>query len=116
MVAEVAAAAPAERMTLLCAHPDLGARVALSPASMGEQRAAGLNTLSDNEHERLVALNASYRDKFGFPFLYAVKGSTKREILDALEGRLVATPEVEEHEALRQVYRIARFRLEELFV
>ena len=60
------------------------------------------------------ALNAAYRDKFGFPFLYAVRGSTKQDILNALETRLLATREAELEEALRQVYRIARFRLEEL--
>jgi 2-oxo-4-hydroxy-4-carboxy--5-ureidoimidazoline (OHCU) decarboxylase len=59
-------------------------------------------------------LNAAYRDRFGFPFLLAVKGSTKYDILRALQARMEATPEDEYREALRQVYRIARFRLEDL--
>ena len=58
-------------------------------------------------------MNAAYRDKFGFPFLFAVKGAAKADILQALESRLSAAPEAELREALRQVYRIARFRLEE---
>jgi 2-oxo-4-hydroxy-4-carboxy-5-ureidoimidazoline decarboxylase len=58
-------------------------------------------------------LNQAYREKFGFPFLFAVTGSTKREVLNALERRLTSTRDVEHKEALRQVYRIARFRLEE---
>ena len=58
-------------------------------------------------------MNAAYRDKFGFPFLLAVKGSTKTDILEALESRLTATPKAELRKALHQVYRIARFRLEE---
>ena len=72
-------------------------------------------SLTRPELERLAALNAAYRDKFGFPFLYAVRGATKDDILNALEKRLLATREAELEEALRQVYRIARFRLEDLF-
>ena len=60
-----------------------------------------------------MKLNAAYREKFGFPFVYAVKGSTKHDILNALERRLPSTRDSERQEALRQVYRIARFRLED---
>jgi 2-oxo-4-hydroxy-4-carboxy-5-ureidoimidazoline decarboxylase len=59
-------------------------------------------------------LNTAYRERFQFPFLYAVKGSTKHDILRAMEARLNSTPEQEFAEALTQVYRIARFRLEDL--
>ena len=59
-------------------------------------------------------MNAAYRDRFGFPFLLAVKGHTKAGILRALEARLSAMPDAELREALRQVYSIARFRLEEM--
>jgi urate oxidase/2-oxo-4-hydroxy-4-carboxy-5-ureidoimidazoline decarboxylase len=61
---------------------------------------------------RLGRLTAAYREKFGFPFLYAVKGRSKRDILGVLPARLAAAPDEEFDEALRQVYRIARFRLE----
>ena len=67
-----------------------------------------------DELERLRELNAAYRDKFGFPFLYAVKGSTKHDILNALERRLPSPRDMEHQEALRQVFRIARFRLEDI--
>ena len=97
----------------LRAHPDLGARAKMSDASSREQAGAGLDALTGDELERLRALNAAYREKFGFPFLYAVKGSTTRDILNALERRLTSMRDAEEQEALRQVYRIARFRLEE---
>jgi 2-oxo-4-hydroxy-4-carboxy-5-ureidoimidazoline decarboxylase len=66
------------------------------------------------ELERLQRLNADYRRRFGFPFLFAVKGSTKHDVLAALERRCVATPEEERAEAVRQVFSIARFRLDEL--
>ena len=113
MTAEVHAANPEEQLSLLRAHPDLGATAALSAASAGEQAGAGLDHLTPEEFGRLHHLNAAYRDKFGFPFLYAVKGSTKHDILKALEARLPASREHEMAEALTQVARIARFRLEE---
>jgi 2-oxo-4-hydroxy-4-carboxy-5-ureidoimidazoline decarboxylase len=111
MVREVQAAKPEEQTALLRAHPDLGTRARISQASTGEQAGAGLDRLTPDEFERLNRLNAAYRDTFGFPFLYAVKGSTKYDILQALERRLGNPPEQEYQEALRQVYRIAEFRL-----
>ena len=86
----------------------------MSDASQREQAGAGLDALTRDELDRLRALNAAYREKFGFPFLYAVKGSTKHDILNALERRLTSMRDAEHQEALRQVYRIARFRLEEM--
>ncbi len=65
------------------------------------------------EFERLRALNETYRGKFGFPFLFVVKGGTKHDILDALERRVRSSREEEYLMALDQVYRIARFRLED---
>lgn len=110
----VARSSVGEQLALLRAHPDLGARARMSDASTTEQSGAGLDTLSAEEFDRLARLNAAYREKFGFPFLYAVKGSTKHDILDALEKRLGATRDDELTEALEQVGRIARFRLKEL--
>jgi 2-oxo-4-hydroxy-4-carboxy-5-ureidoimidazoline decarboxylase len=114
MVAAVDAAAPHERLALLRAHPDLGARARMSDASVGEQRGAGLDRLTPDEFQRLQQLNGSYRDKFGLPFLLAVKGSTAADVLAALERRVDAEPGPELAEALRQVYRIAMFRLQDL--
>jgi 2-oxo-4-hydroxy-4-carboxy-5-ureidoimidazoline decarboxylase len=102
----------AEQLTLLRAHPDLGTRAKVSPSSEHEQAGAGLDRLTPQEFVTLLHLNSAYKDKFGFPFLYAVKGSSKSDILHALEERLARTPDEEFHTALQQVYRIARFRLE----
>ena len=113
MVEQVECATLAERLALLRAHPDLGARARLSPASTTEQAGAGLDSLTRDEFERLHHLNGEYRERFGFPFLLAVKGSTKYDVLRALAGRMESSPEEEYREALRQVYRIGRFRLEE---
>jgi 2-oxo-4-hydroxy-4-carboxy-5-ureidoimidazoline decarboxylase len=113
MAAEVSAARPEEQIALLCAHPDLGTRARISDASMSEQARASLDNLTPEEFNRLQQLNAAYRGKFGFPFLFAVKGSTKHDVLDALAGRLLATPDDEFAQALRQVFRIAWFRLQD---
>jgi 2-oxo-4-hydroxy-4-carboxy-5-ureidoimidazoline decarboxylase len=114
MTSVVTSASPAEQLALLRAHPDLGASRMMSHASVREQDGAGLNALRVDDWERLRQLNAAYTTKFGFPFLYAVKGSTKDDVLNALERRLTSTRDAEQKEALAQVFRIARFRLEEL--
>ena len=114
MQAEVTSADPEQQVSLLRAHPELGARVEMSAASRTEQAGSGLRELPRAELERLQRLTTSYRTKFGFPFLYAVKGATSQTILNALEARLASTREAEHAEALRQACRIARFRLEEM--
>jgi 2-oxo-4-hydroxy-4-carboxy-5-ureidoimidazoline decarboxylase len=111
MIAQVEAASPEEQLALLRAHPDLGARARISAASTEEQASAGLDRLTPEEFDSLHRLNTAYRDKFGFPSLFAVRGSTKYDILQALKRRLEATSEDEYREALRQVSRIAEFRL-----
>ena len=111
MALQVKTALPAEQLALLQAHPDLGTRARLSEASNAEQAGVGLDSLTSGEFETFTSLNDSYQAKFGFPFLYAVKGSTKHDILRALGRRLASDRETEYAEALRQVYKIAAFRL-----
>ncbi len=113
MIQEVQVASPDEQLALLCAHPDLGARAKVSAASANEQAGAGLDQLSPAEYDTLLRLNTEYRKKFGFPFLFAVKGSDKATIIDALKRRLKSPPEQEFQVALGHVFRIARFRLED---
>ena len=103
-----------EQLALLRAHPDLGTRARISTASSEEQSGAGLDNLDPDQYQLLQRLNTAYREKFGFPFLYAVKRSTKYDILRLLERRLGNAVEEEFHEALEQVYRIALFRLQGL--
>jgi 2-oxo-4-hydroxy-4-carboxy-5-ureidoimidazoline decarboxylase len=114
MCGVVEKAAHHDQVALLRAHPDLGNRVRMSEASTREQTGAGLHELSPQERELLLKLNREYRERFGFPFLFAVKGSTNRNIIEALRRRIDAAPENEFREALEQVYRIAAFRLEDL--
>ncbi len=112
MVAVMMAASHDEQLALLRAHPDLGSRARMSDASVGEQAGAGLDRLSADQYHQLTMLNASYRERFGFPFLLAVKGSTARDILDSLARRVAHTVDAEWQEALTQVARIAAFRLD----
>jgi 2-oxo-4-hydroxy-4-carboxy-5-ureidoimidazoline decarboxylase len=114
MVDALSAADEAAQLAVLRAHPDLGTRARISPDSAGEQAEAGLDRLTPEEFDELQALNCSYREKFGFPFLLAVKGATRHDIMTAIARRLSASRDTEFSEALRQVARIARFRLESL--
>ena len=114
MVDQVEYASAEEQLALLRAHPDLGTRARVSDASAAEQAGAGLDQLTFEELERLLAMNEVYRDKFGFPFLFAVKGSSNHDILDALERRVSSSRDEEYRVALAQVYRIARFRIESI--
>jgi 2-oxo-4-hydroxy-4-carboxy-5-ureidoimidazoline decarboxylase len=114
MTEQVIAATRDEQLHLLCSHPDLGARAVMTTASANEQSGAGLYQLTPDEFHRLHTANSTYREKFGFPFLYAVKGSTKYGILDAIESRVQLQWEDEFQTALLQVFRIAGFRLQDL--
>jgi 2-oxo-4-hydroxy-4-carboxy-5-ureidoimidazoline decarboxylase len=114
MIEALSAAGTAAQLAVLCAHPDLGARARMSEASVGEQAGAGLDRLTPAEFTRLQQLNHDYREAFGFPFLLAVKGATRHDVLAALERRRHSTRDAEFAEALHQVARIARFRLESL--
>ncbi len=113
MIQEVQAASPNEQLALLKAHPDLGTRAKVSATSAAEQSGAGLDRLSKSEYDQLLRLNTDYKKRFGFPFLFAVKGSDKNAIFEALKRRIKSAPEQEFQVALGHVFRIARFRLEE---
>ena len=105
------------RLALIRAHPDLAGRAARAGAmaedSRREQAGVGLDSLTEVEYARFTALNEAYRARFGFPFIFAVKGATKTMILDAFEARLANDAETEFETALTQIHRIFRFRLED---
>ena len=104
-----------ERLGVLRAHPDLAGKLAaakrLTAQSTAEQVGAGLDALSDAERAQFTQLNETYTDKFGFPFIIAVKGLDKRQILDSFERRISNDRETEFATACAQVERIARLRL-----
>jgi len=106
------------KLELICAHPDLAGRAAvageLTAASSIEQSSAGLDRCSQVEFDRLQSLNTRYRDKFGFPFVMAVRDSSREQILEAFERRLANEPEAEFDTAITETHKIARLRLESL--
>ena len=114
----VGASDHATQLALLRKHPDLAGKAALAGelthASSNEQTNAGLDQLTPPELERFLALNLCYRDKFGFPFIMAVKNAQKTQILAAFEARLPHSEQVEFRRALDEVHQIARFRLDAL--
>ncbi|RJS93854.1 2-oxo-4-hydroxy-4-carboxy-5-ureidoimidazoline decarboxylase [Salinisphaera sp. Q1T1-3] len=115
MAAAVDAASDEEQMRLIRAHPDLGARAGrtdhLSAASQAEQADAGLAHCSASEYAELQTLNRAYTDRFGFPFIIAVKGMTRQDILVAMRARLENDAATERARALTEIHRIAHARL-----
>ena len=104
------------QLKILNAHPDLANKTKISlltPDSLKEQTDAGLDQCTEEEFNEFKQLNNSYR-KFGFPFILAVKGKTKIEILNNLKKRISSSSEVEFNEAIKQVKQIASLRLKEL--
>jgi OHCU decarboxylase len=118
MRAAVADAAPAQQLALIRAHPKLGVRGrAASPltvASAGEQRRAGLASCTPADGVRLEQLNARYLERFGFPFILAVRGHDPASIIANLERRLDNDVESERRTALSQIDAIAAYRLADL--
>lgn len=109
-----------QQLALIRAHPDLAgkAQIAgeLTADSTAEQSSAGLDQCSKVEYEKFQALNDAYKDKFGFPFVMAVRGSSREEILDAFSKRLKNDYELEFETALEEIHKIARLRLEAMEV
>ncbi len=103
------------QMTVLRAHPELACAQAkfsqLTSASQDEQSGAGLNQCSAEEFGSFKQLNADYGKKFGFPFIIAVKGRKRQEILQVFQARLNNDEATEFQTALKQVCRIARIRI-----
>ena len=106
--------APRDRqLELIKAHPDLAGKAKLTPDSASEQKGAGLDTLSVDELAKFTRLNDAYKEKFGFPFIFAVKGADKYKILASFELRIGNDPDVEFQTAIDMVCTIVLFRLED---
>ncbi|MFZ9501469.1 MAG: allantoinase PuuE [Beijerinckiaceae bacterium] len=115
LVAQMRAMSDAEKRALICAHPDLAGRLALAKQltedSAKEQGSAGLDKLTPDELARFTQLNDAYKARFGFPFIMAVKGATKEQILAGFERRIGHDQHSEFAEALAQIEKIAALRL-----
>ena len=118
MVDVVQRAPAARQLALIRAHPELAGKAAvrgeLTAASNAEQAGAGLSACSPQEYAKLTALNARYNAKFGFPFILAVKGYDRAGVIAEFERRVERTRDDEIAESLRQIARIAAFRLQAL--
>jgi N-carbamoyl-L-amino-acid hydrolase len=118
MSAAVLEAEAALQLTLIREHPELAGRAALrgdlTSASTSEQQGAGLSALTQSQWTRLQALNAEYAARFGFPFVLAVKGHTPDSVIAALAERVNHDAHQERGVALREICRIAYFRLADL--
>jgi len=108
-----------QKISLLRAHPELGLGIAsavdLTAASQAEQQGAGLDQCSADEFAEFQRLNESYRARFGFPFIMAVKGYRRGEILEVFRKRMDNTRKQELQTAVEQVIRIGLFRIESKF-
>ena len=118
MVDAVRQATLEERIALLRAHPDLAGRAAragtMTEASVAEQASAGLDRLSEAEYERFHRLNTAYRQRFGFPFIIAVRRHDTASILAAFETRLGHSRDAEIETALSEVFDITGMRLDRM--
>ena len=117
LVGEMRTMSRTEKLALINAHPDLAGRLALAKQltvdSAREQGSAGLDQLTADELARFTLLNDTYKARFGFPFIFAVKGRSKDEILQSFETRMRNDADQEFAEALRQIERIALLRLQD---
>jgi len=99
-------------LEILNAHPDLAVEKKLTKNSENEQQSASLNHCTDQEFNEFKKLNEEYKKKFGFPFIIAVKGKNKEEILNSFRQRITNNINYEFEEAKKQVKKIASFRLD----
>ena len=101
-------------LEILNSHPDLVVEKKLTKDSKNEQKNASLNQYTDEEFLEFKKLNEEYKKKFGFPFIVAVKGKNKEEILNSFRQRITNNINLEFEEAKKQVKKIASFRLSEI--
>ena len=103
-----------KHLEILNSHPDLAVEKKLTEDSKNEQKNANLNQCTDEEFVEFKKLNEEYKKKFGFPFIIAVKGKNKEEILNSFRQRITNNINLEFEEAKKQVKKIASFRLSEI--
>ena len=103
-----------KHLEILNSHPDLTVKKKLTKESENEQANANLNHCTNEEFEEFNKLNEKYKKKFGFPFIIAVKGKNKNEILNIFRQRITNNINLEFEEAKKQVKKIATFRLSEI--
>ena len=101
-------------LIILNSHPELAVEKKLTKDSSNEQSGASLNECTFEEFEEFKKLNIEYRTKFGFPFIIAVKGKNKNNILNDFRKRIQNDLNAEFEEAKKQVMKIASFRFNDI--
>ena len=118
MVQQIEAAGSEVQLKLIRAHPELAGKAAvrgeLTEESSREQSGVGLDRCSPQEFAQLQDLNTRYNQRFGFPFIVAVRGHSRESIIALMAQRLGNSAEVEQGECLQQIYKIGAFRLNDL--
>jgi len=110
----VEAADDKAKLALISVHPSLAGRVKMSAESTSEQASAGLDNCSREELAEFRQLNEDYAARFNFPFIKAVRGFTRQEILAEFRARLANEKQAEFRTALDEIHKIARLRLTDL--
>lgn len=101
-------------LVLIREHPDLATRISIGEYSTKEQQGAGLSQLTPEEYGQFAAMNRQYTEKFGFPFILAVRGKSKADIQEAMAARIDNSLQEELEEAKWQIARITSLRLNDL--
>jgi len=118
MCNEIRRASNEDKLALLQSQPELACATSapgMTNTSRGEHRRSGLDQCSEEEFAEFQRLNKTYRERFGFPFILAIKGYQRRQILEIFRNRLQHSPEEEFQAALAQLMKIALFRLEDVY-
>jgi 2-oxo-4-hydroxy-4-carboxy-5-ureidoimidazoline decarboxylase len=119
MIEVVSVASEEEQLALIRAHPDLAGKVArageMTDFSVSEQASVGLDQMSQEEFDTFNRLNTAYKDRFGFPFIVAVRDHDKASILQAYDERQKNESSTERAEAMKNILRITELRLKDLF-
>tara|TARA_S200000501_G_C20822614_1_gene743554 strand:+ start:861 stop:1382 length:522 start_codon:yes stop_codon:yes gene_type:complete len=106
------------KIKLLRSHPELGIKKNqlsnLTASSQEEQKSAGLDQCSEEEYKEIKQLNKIYKKKFKFPFIIAVKGLNRSDVIDSMSIRVKNNYEEEFLTAINEVHKIAKIRLESL--
>lgn len=100
------------QLALILEHPELGKRIKMSDASVEEQGSVGLDNLSPEDFAVFTEMNKRYMDKFQFPFIIAVRGKSKDDILESMKERVNLSKEEEFERALQEIYKIAKLRFD----
>ncbi|MCW2257610.1 2-oxo-4-hydroxy-4-carboxy-5-ureidoimidazoline decarboxylase [Providencia alcalifaciens] len=106
---------PEKQLELIKSHPELACKnlrnANIAALSQGEQAGSGLNQCTAAEAQELARLNKEYVEKFGFPFLLAIKNASKEQIFTSIKARMSNSKQSEFQTALQQEYKIVLFRL-----